>query len=42
MALFLGDSAGADVVKDSFNHDVVKYEHKSNIVHLVGFIVLSY
>jgi hypothetical protein len=40
LPLFLGGSAEVDVVRDSFNHSVVKYEHKRHIVHLNGFIVL--
>ena len=40
LPLFLGGSAEVNVVRDSFNHSVVKYEHKRNIVHLNGFIVL--
>jgi hypothetical protein len=40
LPLFLDGSTEVNVVRDPFNHSVVKCEHKRHIVHLNGFIVL--
>ena len=40
LPLFLDGSTEVNVVRNPFNHSVVKCEHKRHIVHLNGFIVL--